>query len=69
MWGTVKIVVVILLLVLAAAVGLMFWILCKAAKQEFAPSSKQEEPPADRCETCVRWDECQGVDESCPVRR
>lgn len=21
------------------------------------------------CETCVRWDECNGVDENCPLRK
>lgn len=59
MWGTVKIVVVILLLVLAALVALMFWVLCKSAQEEFKPDQKRN-VPEDRCETYLRFDECQG---------
>lgn len=71
MWGTVKIVMVALLLVLAAMVGLMFWVLCRAAKEEFKDDSHppQEKAAEDPCERCLRWSECEGVDESCPVRR
>lgn len=70
MWGTVKIVVVILLLVLAAMVGLMFWVLCRAAKEEFKgdphpPSRKTGKAIEGPCERCVRYDECQAVDEGC----
>jgi len=24
---------------------------------------------AEPCETCLRWSECNGVDEECPLRR
>lgn len=23
----------------------------------------------DHCETCLRWPECNGVDENCPLRK
>ena len=26
-------------------------------------------PKEDPCETCLRWPECNGVDEECPLRR
>lgn len=25
-------------------------------------------PKEDPCETCLRWPECNGVDEECPLR-
>lgn len=54
-------VVAFMLTVVAVLVGLMLWILCKAAKDTFA-----EEDP---CDTCLRWSECNGVDEECPRRK
>ena len=70
-------VAVVVLLVLAAAVVLMFWILCKAAKEELGVDQHpptwgdflQDKAKENPCETCVRYEECQAVDENCPVRR
>jgi len=68
MLGIVKTVAVILLLVLCGLVALIFWILCRSAKEEFSPV-KEQERREDRCESCLRWSECAGVDESCPMRK
>lgn len=65
----VKIVLVVVLLVMVLLLAVIFWILCRSAAQmEFRPVQDKKEPE-DRCESCVRYDECQAVDESCPVRR
>ena len=49
----------ILLVVLIAALV----VLGKAVKGEH-----KENPDKDYCELCVRWSECNGVDEDCPWR-
>lgn len=64
-----KIVLVVLLLSLGLLLAVIFWILCRSAAQmEFRPVQDKKETE-DRCESCVRYDECQAVDESCPLRR
>lgn len=35
-----------------------------------ATSEQEKKQPHDEpCETCVRWSECNGVDEQCPRRK
>ena len=29
----------------------------------------EQEDAADPCSTCLRWDECQGVDDECSLRK
>ena len=29
----------------------------------------QAKPEEDPCETCLRWPECEGVDQECPMRK
>ena len=51
------------LLILAGIVVLIVVCCCKVSGQ----CSRQIEKK-DPCDSCVRWDECNGVDESCPCR-
>ncbi len=64
-----KIMLLILLLVLSVLTALIFWILCRSAAQMEFRLVQDKKEPEDRCESCVRYDECQAVDEECPVRR
>lgn len=50
-------------LVLLAILIAALVILGKGTKRE-----PKENPAKDHCEQCVRWSECNGVDESCPWR-
>ena len=53
------IVAIIVIAVIAVLVALAC---CKVSGR---CSREEEEHP---CQTCVRWEECNGVDESCPRR-
>lgn len=34
-----------------------------------APTAERRMIEAEPCETCLRWSECNGVDEECPLKR
>lgn len=54
---------------------LLFWIAacfvmlrcCKVLNSR--AEQKQEEEQRDPCATCLRWEECAGVDDDCPLRQ
>lgn len=54
--------IAIILLVLFAA--MVCYACCKVSG-----SITRKEEQQDPCDTCLRWGECNGVDEECPVRR
>lgn len=50
------------------AIGLvvsMVILVCCKVSGDCSRQREKEEP----CETCVRWEECNGVDDDCPIRR
>ena len=53
---------IIAIIVIAAIAVLVALACCKVSGR---CSREEEEHP---CQTCVRWEECNGVDESCPRR-
>lgn len=58
----------ILFVLLVAAVLLYVLSFCKVSgdcAREEERQAAMEEP----CETCLRWSECNGVDEQCPHRK
>lgn len=64
---------IIILCVLMLLVGIFLGICVVMAsvfftfreKKPAVPEQKQKENP---CETCLRWEECNGADERCPYR-
>ena len=40
-----------------------------AAKAVQISHQKQEEQKEDPCDRCLRWPECNGVDEDCPIKK
>lgn len=52
----------ILLIALAVTVVLFL------AAIKMAGTQQKHEMQEDPCETCLRWEECNGVDENCPWR-
>ena len=66
---------IIILCVLMLLVGIFLGIcvvmavvlIASREKKAQLPAQKQKEPE-EPCETCLRWDECNGTDERCPYR-
>lgn len=50
-------------------VGMLIFALITANGQKRESMQKREVPQSDPCEECLRWPECNGVDESCPMRK
>ena len=65
---------IIILCVLMLLVGIFLGIcvvmavVLIASREKKAPSPAQKKKTEEPCETCLRWDECNGSDESCPMR-
>lgn len=38
------------------------------SREKKAPSPAQKKKTEEPCETCLRWEECNGTDERCPYR-
>lgn len=53
--------IALILLIIALFAAWVFCLLCKASGKR-----SQTEAKDNPCETCLRWDECNGVDEQCP---
>lgn len=47
----------------------LFAALVVSACCKVSGSITRKEEQQDPCDTCLRWGECNGVDEECPVRR
>ena len=59
-----------LLIVIAAAVLMCVFACCKVSGKCSEIERKAELQQADDpCENCLRWSECNGVDEQCPRRK
>ncbi len=52
----------IVILLVAVAIA---WLASKAVRIRGDTQEDQEEDP---CEKCLRWSECNGVDEDCPIK-
>ena len=52
----------IVILLVAVGIGLL---LAEALER----GDKKRKEDEDPCEQCLRWSECNGVDEACPVRK
>lgn len=60
----------ILLICVAMVIGLALfaiWACCRVSG-ECAREEENRKPKEDPCETCLRWEECNGVDQDCPRR-
>ena len=57
--------VIIIFLVLVVLAGLRIASLYHAETADRRRRKKKENP----CESCLRWDECNGVDRECPLRK
>ena len=55
--------IAIVLIIIALFAAWVFYLLCKVSGDK----SRQEEKK-NPCSTCLRWDECNGVDEQCPLK-
>ena len=52
----------IVILLVAVGIGIL---LAEALERR----NQKREETEDPCEKCLRWPECNGVDEACPVRK
>ena len=57
-----KVFVTVLVLILLAL------ILASLVSMRISSIRSMEREKKDPCETCLRWEECNGVDEDCPLR-
>ena len=73
-----KIIMVIILLAMvipaAIALALGWKKSCKECREQTEPQKShcersEKDQKEDPCERCLRWPECNGVDEACPVRK
>lgn len=69
--GTFDIVLLcVIVFIVGTVLGFGLWlpllVLSMREKKNKPVRVQQEESP---CETCLRWPECNGVDEDCPERR
>lgn len=69
-------VIIMLAMVIPAAVALaMGWKkACQECSEQTEPQQRhcersEKDEKEDPCERCLRWPECNGVDEACPVRK
>lgn len=61
-------------IVLFVAVVILFAFSCcrvagECTRQEELQQLQQEVQQESHCESCLRWSECNGVDEQCPHRK
>ena len=50
--------------------SIAIWVIIDLVASRHRPGkAKKETTKTDPCDTCLRWDECQGVDEACPIRK
>lgn len=55
--------------VMAMPPGMRNQVVAQVLAKISAQSGEENSPhPEEPCETCVRWEECCGVDEECPRR-